>query len=124
MTDVERQIRSHAAAAAAERPKNADGKALLAQALLVSEEWDRWMLADDPDAEFPFFEWSLTALRSVLDGSRRMRLNKDQYGFWRSRCECGWSGSPQGGGVEGDVRTGREQAIDEYAAHDCFESEG
>jgi hypothetical protein len=87
-----------------------DPKALLAAAEQLDRTWDAWATAEDGDQPFVAVEEAIGSMRGVLQGTRRMRLSKDQYAYWRSRCSCGWPGSPW---------TRRQQAIDEYAGHVC-----
>lgn len=87
-----------------------DPKALLAAAEQMDRAWDAWTEAEDGDPAFVTVEEAIGSLRYVLQGTRRMKLSKDRYDYWRSRCSCGWPGSPW---------TVRQNAISEYAGHVC-----
>jgi len=102
-----------------------DTAALLAAAQHIDRLWDKWATAEDDagDGWFDELAGAVGSMRGVLAGARRMRLSKDRYGFWRSRCTgCGWPGSPWAGGRYGrgeELMTGREAAGREFASHIC-----
>jgi hypothetical protein len=103
-----------------------ENRALLAAAMELDARWDAYVTSEN-DAGFDEVVQAIDSLRRVLAGTRRLRFSSDQYGFTRTRCECGWVGSPWDGSHIGDggrQMSPRQQAAAEFALHVCYEQEG